>query len=703
MRFRPLPILFAALCVAGAAAEAVAPRWEYDDYPCRIQFSCPDSTNGFTLLPFYHSDTGFETDAIRVSGLPPASSNLPWRLLGKTPDRTLVLVKLDQAYPKSVQLLAYAAPAGVARVGHDPHLEADYPIAASSLPARGKGLPTALPHLLYMLQNSPRQSRLQAVAGFPATQTRDDKPALMQFRTFISCPGEGVYRFRAAGPDPAFLFLDGAVASQVQGPALTAVRILTVSGPGQPPLNLEWQPPDAAAFQAIPRSAFAGPGLAAVRKIERRERTLQPRFEAEPLVPYAFLNLPGVFYPVRLTDRSENWLPYSLSPLWTFPNGETNADTSPLRTFTNSGPHSISLSVRDELGFVTSVTHVVSWDNLIPKLFRLSAVPFPMPAAWFRSDILEPALMTRGDWPADYSLQLTARLRRLDGSEETRTLPVSPTHSPVNQRLAACPAGEFDRLDWSISHLGVTLTNGTFAALHPPFPTNGVDLTVDRLTDESGRQVVYVASRLPPHTQAPAAPSNAPVLLIDDFITSRAAPEPSGLPEEFTRFLGEASGESVRILPLSDWRDPADAWRPLLKLVETPRLAGPEPARLLLALGGQDCAAGLSPESFERQAAVLSERLLQAGHAVIWVTPPPFPDRPEKARLYAGAIRRVAESRGLPVVDLYSLFAGANPGGRTLFDPMQSDCLSAQGRKLAAERIADVLRRQPQGATPLEP
>ncbi|MFO7534482.1 MAG: hypothetical protein R6X19_02150 [Kiritimatiellia bacterium] len=693
---RLLFFLLTAICFTDTTG-AVTPQWHYDDYPCRILFTCADSTNGCALLSFYHADTGFETDAVRIAA--PANSNLPWRLLDKTADRTLILVKLDKATPRPVQVLAYAAPAGVPRADHAPSLEAEYPIAVSSF-ARGKRLPTALPHLLYMLQNNPRQGRTQPLASFPTSLTRDDKSAVMQFRTFVSCPRAGLYRFQATGPDHAFLFLDGAVGSEVQGPAVTAIRLLTTAGPGQAPLTLEWQPPGETAFQPIPRSAFTAPSLAGIQKVERRDRTLQPQFDAEPLVPYAFRSLSPIFYPVRLTDRSENWLPHPLSPLWLFPNGETNANPKVLQTFTNNGPHTVTLSVHDELGFINSVSHVVAWDNLIPKQYRLAALPFPMPAAWFRSDTLEPALMTQGDWPAEYNLQLTARLRRLNGDEEIRTLAIAPTHTPVSHGLAACPAGEFDRLDWSISHLGVTLTNGSFTVLHPPYPTNGIRLAIDRLTDETGRQVVYVAPRLPAPPQPPAATSNSPVLLIDDFITARAAPDPSGRPEAFAQFLGEASGEPVRILPLSDWRDPADAWRPLLKLVEVPQLAGPKPARLLLALGGQDCAAGLAAESFERQAAVLSDRLQQAGHAVIWVTSPPFPERPEKSRLYAGAIRRVAESRGLPVVDLYSLFAGATPGGRILFDPTQPDCLSTQGRKLAAERIAEVLPLQTQGAPP---
>jgi hypothetical protein len=124
---------------------------------------------------------------------------------------------------------------------------------------------------------------------------------------------------------------------------------------------------------------------------------------------------------------------------------------------------------------------------------------------------------------------------------------------------------------------------------------------------------------------------------------------------------------------------------------------------VLLAIGGQDCAAGIQPEEFERQAAALCDLLLQAGHAVTWITPPPFPERPDKARLYAVAIRRIAESRHLPVADLYSLFAGAEAGGQNLFDELLPSCLSAQGRKLAAERIAEQMRPSTKGAAPVEP
>lgn len=321
-----------------------------------------------------------------------------------------------------------------------------------------------------------------------------------------------------------------------------------------------------------------------------------------------------------------------------------------------------------------------------------------MAAAWFRNDMLEPALITQGAWPATLDILLTTRLRRLDGSEQQSTRPIPPSHSPLTTRLAACPAGEFDTLSWSLSHKGVVLTNGVFVALHAPFPSRNVTLRVDRLEDDAGRRLVFVAPRKPASQPVSTAASNAPVVVIDDFLSNPSAPEPAGTPDGFAGLLSTQLREPVRVHPLTDWRDPADQWKPLLKLAEVPALAGSDvPCRILLAIGGQDIMASIPPDTFERQAAVLSDLLLQAGHAVTWITPPPFPERPEKARLYAFAIRRVAETRKLPVADLYSLFAGATPGDPALFDPLQPACLSAHGRKLAVDRISEQLRHPPQG------
>lgn len=711
IRHRQQLLLWAAILAAGGTAAAVSPQWAYADYPCRIQFACPFGTNGYALLPFYHKDIGFEPDAFRIAGPPPNNAPLTWRLLGKTADRTLVLVQLDQPTTRTAQLLAYAAPAGVPRQGQEPGLRPTFPLAMTVQfnNPRFKGKPDTVERLLYMMQNSPRGGTLLPLTALPPTLPRLDRSCLLQLHTFILCPAEGAYGFRASGGDPLAGSVNGLPLTNgvavITGPDCVPVRLLTASDNGQSSLMLEWMPPGATTFQAIPPEAFAGPALAVPRRVERLDRTLQPQFEADLDPPYAFHGLRGVFYPLTLLDRSENWLPYGLNQTWVFGDGSVLTNASPTRAFTNAGPHTITLSLGDELGFTTSVTHMVTWEEAIPRLYQLGAVPFPMAAAWYRSDILEPALLTEGSWPAGLEVRLTSRLTRMDGTVQLRTELIPPTHSPRITRMAACPAGEFDRLEWSIDHLGVVLTNGLLAALQPPFPSRPGRLQTDRLVDDAGRQIVYVIPRRPSVFPAPAAETNAPLLLIDDFITARTASDPSGTPDGFVALLADTLGQPLRLLPLSDWRQPGDAWKPLLKLADVPALAQTStPCRILLALGGQDCALGVNPDSFERQAAALSDLLLQAGHRIIWVTPPPFPERPDKARLYAVALRRVAESRHLPVVDLFSLFAGSDSASAALFDPLFPNGLSAQGRRLAMDGIAEQLRRPPpSGESALEP
>ncbi len=707
MKFRLFYILFALFCTAGSTASAVTPVWAYTNYPCRVLFTFPYGTNGFALLPFYHTDLGFEPDAFRVAGPPPANAPLAWRLLGKSSDRTLVLVQLDQPYSQTIQLLAYAAPSSVARKDENPALEPRLPISASFYSSRSRAVPDTLPRFLYMLQSASRQDRTFPVSEFPASLPQSDKPSLIQLQTYILCPLSGPYAFRASGVTPLFGFINGLSLSNgqaiVSGPDCVPVRLMTASPGGTSGLTLEWQPPGAPAFQPIPHSAYAGPSLAIPRKTERLDRTLQPQFEAELRPPYGFRDMPGPFYPLTLRDRSENWLPHPLTRRWRFANGEFSTEAESSLTLTNTEPQNVTLLLSDELGFTNALTHAIAWGPSVPTLYQLAAVPFPAPAACFRADVLEPALMTQGDWPTSLDVLLTVRLLRLGGDEQTQTFTIPPTHSPHVTRMAACLASDFDSLTWSVSHLGVVLTNGVTAALQTPFPTRPVHLAGDRLEDDAGRRLIYVVPRLSTSNSAPTASPNSPILLIDDFITARAAPEASGTPTGFAVLLKEALGEPVRVLPLTDWRNPGDVWKPLLKMVEVPELAGSTPARVLLAIGGQDCATGIPPEEFERQATALCDLLLQAGHAVTWVTPPPFPERPDKARLYAMTIRRIAESRRLPVADLYSLFAGAETGGQALFDDLLPACLSAQGRKLAAERIAEQIRPRPKGGESLVP
>ncbi len=702
-------MILAAACATGQTAKAVSPRWAHTGYPCRVRFSLPAGANATALLPFYHADLGFEPDAFRIHGPPPDYPLLPWRRLGRSPDRTLALIQLPgDTLPPNTPILAYAAPAGTPRQDERPDLEPPFPIRASFFSLRGHGTPDTLPRLTYMLQAAPRPTRVTPVREFPPDLPPEGRSALVQFHAFVLCPENGTYTFRASDGAPLFLFLNDRPVSnadaRVRGPDCVELRLVTATPNGQSRVRLDWKPPGAAAFQPIPGSAYAGAALARPRKLEKLDRTLQPQFEADCKPPYAFRGLPGVFYPLQLTDRSENWLPYAMTRSWTFSNGATNAAASPALTFTNPGPHTVTLTLEDELGFSNSLTHAVGWDPAaIPRFYQLAATPFPMAAAWFRADTLEPAIATQGNWPVACDILLTATLRRLNGAEEVRTFSIPPSHSPRVTRLGACPAGEFDSLAWTVSHHGVALTNGRFAAWQSPFPKGSPRLACDRLEDATGHTLLLVTPRRRPDLSTSAVASNAPLILIDDFLTAPAAPSPAGTPDGFAALLAEFLNDPVQVRPLSDWREAADASKPLLKLVEAPAFAGAEPARLFLAIGGQDCAAGIAADSFERQAAALTDLLLGAGHTVTWLTPPPFPNRADKARQYAVAIRRVAESRNLPVADLYTLFAGAAPDGAALFDDLFSEFLSPHGRRLAAERLAERMRRPAPGEPPREP
>lgn len=705
MNVRLLSILLAVGAACGTA-RAVSPPWAFTRYPARLHYTAPGGSALTALLHVEHADLGFDPETFRILGPPPGYQPLAWRQVDRAPGRTRLLAQLPPGAPHPAPLLLYAAAAGAPREDEQPGLASDAPIAATLTPLRGRGIPDTLPRLIYMTQNERQTGRPILLQGLPANLPPQKRPALVTLTAIVACPEPGRYTFRASEAAPLFLFLNDQPApgatGRIQGPDSVEVRIVTATHQGECPVRLDWQPPGADTFQPIPATAFVGVERLYPRKREQLDSTLQPFFEADLKPPYAFRGLPGRFYPLRLIDRSENRLPYAMTRTWSWPGQTTSTQPEPELTFTSPGPHPVTLSLEDELGFTAARTHTVAWDPLlIPHAYQLAAGPFPMPAAWFRHDPIEPALVTQGNWPASIELLLTATLRRTNGVETSRSLPIPATHFPQMTRLGACLAGEFESLAWTLSHQGVVLTNGRFVARHTPLQATPPRLAVDRLESEDGATLVYVTPRQRLDLTPPLLPTNAPLMLIDDCLSWPAAPSAGGTPEGFAALLREFLDAPVQIQPLADWRAAQDAWKPLLKMAETPARAGPTPARLFLAIGGQDAAAGIAPDAFERQAAALTDLLLGVGHAVAWVTPPPFPEWADRARLYAVAIRRVAESRRLPVADLYSAFAGSDAEAATLFDAQARGFLSPHGRRLAAERLAAAMangRPAPEGA-----
>ena len=98
----------------------------------------------------------------------------------------------------------------------------------------------------------------------------------------------------------------------------------------------------------------------------------------------------------------------------------------------------------------------------------------------------------------------------------------------------------------------------------------------------------------------------------------------------------------------------------------------------------------VAPEAFERQIAALTDILLASKRRVVWVTPPPYPTELDRIRLFAAAITRVAESRQVPVADLFTGFLCTEDKSHPLFCTERL-VPTGRGHMLAGKIIAGAL------------
>jgi hypothetical protein len=693
MRTFALSLLLAAFLPPAGRGDP--PFWPFPDFPARLLLSPPDTPlpTPFWVIPVHHADLSFSPAAFRLTPAN-AATPLPLRVVIQTPHQTVLLAHVSALSSRPQALHLYLSPTNLPLFPNTPPTAPEAPVLASFYPSRGRCFPENWPEILFFLQSRPTPFRVFSLPPLPAEIAREKRPAILALETFLAIPAAGTTRIRALGPHPTLGALDSTplheqtLEGSTTGPAVVRLRLFNGMADTSAAIGLEWQPPGSDRFAPIPAEFFLSYAMAIPTRLERLSRTLQPAFTAERFRPYGFHQHLPLFFPARFADESVNWLPHPYSREWQFPNNHRSSDSPAFFVFDSPGPHEVTLALMDELGFTATVSHTVSWSEFSPLYFPFSAIPGPLPSAAFRADWLEPTLLTRGAWPETLTLELESILFTTNGPPLRRSLLLQPSHFDRPIPLARCRAGELIRIEWAVRHHGTVVTNSLIRALHPPFPPHTCRVTADRLLDENSHSIVYVIPRLPPPLPSPPTNLRAPIRLLDDWLVHPSVPDAAAT---LPAILAERLKTPVSYHALRDQQTYALLWAPLAKFEEIPALAGTPPARLVLAIGGQDLEGGLSPDQFERQAAALSDRLLSDGFSVIWVTLPPFPERTEKARAYASALRRVAESRRLPIADLFTLFSGSEPDGTPLYSDLFPMALTAVGRLMAANAIADRL------------
>jgi hypothetical protein len=275
------------------------------------------------------------------------------------------------------------------------------------------------------------------------------------------------------------------------------------------------------------------------------------------------------------------------------------------------------------------------------------------------------------------------------------TLETTPLLIPLGNH----EAGTLRSLQWRLLNFGAEVRAGSVRfAPGPLFPELAVRAAGDRLFAASGAQLVLLPSQTATAGLAAPVLPRTPhrVLCYDDLLGTpgSAAPVPrvTGFDQVLGNILEPQDRVTVRRISPPAWGQEPDAYGPLLKLTACRTLPELRPDVVVVSLGREDLLRATVTAEYERQLAALCDSLTGTLKLpLVLVTPPPYPENTERVRMYAAALRRVADVRALPVADLFTAFIGMSEQGTREFFERDGMSLSQAGHNLAAQLIAGTL------------
>ena len=708
-----------------------APEWRFPAFPLRTVFHVPAEARASLMLK-----------VARTEKMPAT----PDGFLACDPDGVPMPLRVAYAGSDEVALTLAAPPMGERpctiyygglRGGgalRSPEAAPDpAPLAVGFMPMRGRAIPTSWGRLRHMLKTSGTQLETPyRVAGFDeldkAMEEADSAKTGRQrgsrhrhgggmraavTRSFLLSPKDGAYRFALDCTDAGFVVLDGELvvawpgehdSKEWQlGAPLTlkaGVHRLDVynvfDGSGMR-LRVGWTLPGRKDIMPISTSDLIASCEAMETRAERLNRTLQPGFVATPLKAYSFRGDPNVFVAVRYQNITENWIASELESRWKFGDGAQSSESSPVHVYASADTFKASLEVRDKLGFVAACSESVDCRQIQPEEYAVSFDLTGVPAVCFGGERMAPYIRIQGAGPADLAMEASWEITRHSGGVERGHQDISPKGTQELLALPPVTGADTDSIHWRISHRQVTLTEESIAFLHAPCAVRPVRIEGDRLYDAQGRRLVLVPAegsgsfRQPSLTQTHRL---GRLVCVDDTLAVPGLLATGGQ-EPFDRILARLlTGRinDVRYAALPEWERFQDSYGPLRKFVDVPAALSRERADVaILSIGLRDILETRDVGVFEREAAALSDLVaVGMGIPVIWVTPPPYPVAPERSRVFAAAIRRVADARGMPVADLFTAFRCAADNRHTFFqdNPL---ALTDEGHRLAGQQIARAL------------
>lgn len=724
--------LFIVLALARSAAALPALEWRFPALPLRTVFRVPAQARTNLVLTVTRTDNmPVSRDAFLACG--PDGVPLPIRLAHAGPQEVVLSIEATGFSSQPCAVYYGSRPPG--SLPRSPEAGVDQtPLAVGLLPMRGRAIPTSWDRLRYMLRlprdqivTPYRLGSFDEISGAAEEMTATkptppaDKPARRRFtrgvrlvtvRSLLICPRDGAYRFAIDCTDAGFVVVDGepvaawpgehdAKTWQIGAPVslqagLHRLEVYNMFDGSRMALRVGWVLPRSRDVVPIRVPDLVGAYEAMETRAERMTRTLQPGFSATPVRAYSFRGDPNVFTMVQYTNLTENWIATGMESRWTFGDGARSTQKNPVHVYAAADVFKTTLEVRDALGFVAGCSDSVDTRQVHPEEYAISFDMTGLPAVTFERDTLAPFLRVDGTAASDIPLDVSWDIRTRAGASTAGQRQVVPLGRQILVPLPPVAVKDADAIGWQVRHREVTLAKETVRFVHPPFNASATRLEGDRLYDAGGTRLVLVPEDAAAAFRQPAlTPARrwGRLVCVDDSLAVAGFRGQSG--ETFDRILARlltGRAQEVQYAELPGWDAFPQSCGPLRKLVDVPSLLRQKQADVaILSLGLRDILELKDVDAFERQAAALSDLVTVSMRIpVIWVTPPPYPSAPERSRLFAAAIRRVAEARGIPVADLYTAFRCATDSRHAFFEDNPL-VLSAQGHRLAGQQIAGAL------------
>lgn len=716
--------------LAGWAHALPATEWRMPACPMRAVFRVPDAAGGSVMLRVPRigdmpaAREGFS--ACNTNGAP-----LPLRVVHADGDEVVLLIEAPPSGARFCEVYyggggGHASPA-VPEAGMD-----RTPMAVGFTGLSGRGIPTSPERLRHMLK-WPRTvvSTPLRAAGFDEIakllkQDDDHRKTkggggavrLAVVRSFLLCRRAGAYRFAVDCKDGGFVEVDGAQAAawpgehapggwQRGGPVwleagVHRLEVFHVFGGDKPWIRVGWMPPDGREITPLAATELVASCEVMATRVERMDRTLHPAFTATPTQAYSFRGNSTAFVAVRFSNNTENWVTRDMRSAWQFGDGAKSAEMNPVHVYRQADVFKVTLEVRDALGFVAGCSESVDCRAVQAEEYAVASALTGLPPVCFGRDKVAPFLRIQGAGPSQAPLELSWEVRRRSGASERDRRQVAPQAQAQFISLPAVTAGDLDFVQWQVSCQQVRLDGERIRFVRPPFDAAPDRIEGDRLYDAGGDRLVLLPEEgLSAFRQKAAGTGRSlgHLVCVDDSLAVPGLVDPEG--ERFDQVLArllKGRIETVRYAALPDWQRFQGSHGPLRKLVDVSLALRQEPADVaILSVALRDMLAAGDVAGFEREAAALSDAVAALPCRMVWVTPPPYPSMLERSREFAAAIRRVAEARGIPVADLYTVFQCAADRRHVFFrdNPL---VLSDQGHRLTAQQIVRALMGERKGS-----